>query len=232
MKNLPKIAHVTFDIIVPSTEKKVTFRPFTVQEEKLLLTAASANDTKYVVENIKRVIQNCAESETFDVENLTTFDLEFVFANLRGRSVGSLIDITVEENGETFKGKLNIEDLKVIKNPEHTDKIQLNETIGVTMKYPKFEEAIKLSDEKEEAIFDLIKSSISTIYDSESVFVKGDDFNEKELEKFIMDLPSSAFKKLAFFFETMPFVKADVKLTDSKGNVKDFELRGLQQLFQ
>jgi len=234
MKQLPKIQDILYEVTIPSTGAKVKVRPFRVQEEKLLLSAATTKETKFIVDTIKQVIRNCIVTEPFDVDALAMFDIEFLFITLRAKSVNNIIPLEVTEDGVTYKGEINIDEMKVIRSPEHTNKIMVTGDVGVIMKYPSldFMELFSDGNESEQNVFSVIVACIEKIFDNDGLYVRGDDFDDKAADEFISSLPGSAMKKLMGFFETMPVVKADVVLKSSDGSEKSFELKGLQSFFR
>jgi hypothetical protein len=227
---LPKIKHPTHSITIPSTQKKVNFRPFTVQEEKLLLMAKSSENTDDIISTVKQVIQNCI-IEPIDVEKLAIFDIEYIFIKLRAKSVGEIVDLEYNDpdNNENIKFKINLDDIEVKRTEGHTNKLNLFENIGVVMRYPTLEE-IKAVEEagKDEAVFTMLLKCIDKIYDDETVY---EDYTEKELKDFINTLPMESMNSIQKFFETMPSVEHTVKIKNKNGEVKEVVLKGINSFF-
>lgn len=227
---LPKIKHPTYNITIPSNNKKVNFRPFTVQEEKLLLMAKNSEKTEDIINTVKQVIQNCI-IEPIDVEKLAIFDIEYIFIKLRSKSVGEIVDLdyTDPETEENIKFKINLDDIEVKRNPDHTNKFPLFENIGVMMRYPTLEEVKTVEDNgKDEAVFTMLIKCIDQIYDEETVY---SDYNEKELDEFINTLPMESMGAIQKFFETMPSVEHTVKLRNKNGETKEVVLKGINSFF-
>jgi hypothetical protein len=227
---LPKIKHPTYRITIPSTQKEVNFRPFTVQEEKLLLMAKNSEKTEDIINTVKQVIQNCI-IEPIDVEKLAIFDIEYIFIKLRSKSVGEIVDLDYNdpETDENIKFKINLDDIEVKRNDEHTNKFTLFENIGVVMRYPTLEEVKTVEDNgKDEAVFTMLIKCIDQIYDEETVY---SDYNEKELDEFINTLPMESMGAIQKFFETMPSVEHTVKLKNKKGETKEVVLKGINSFF-
>jgi hypothetical protein len=227
---LPKIKHPTYRITIPSTQKEVNFRPFTVQEEKLLLMAKNSEKTEDIINTVKQVIQNCI-IEPIDVEKLAIFDIEYIFIKLRSKSVGEIVDLdyTDPETEENIKFKINLDDIEVKRNPDHTNKFPLFENIGVMMRYPTLEEVKTVEDTgKDEAVFTMLIKCIDQIYDEETVY---SDYNEKELDEFINTLPMESMGAIQKFFETMPSVEHTVKLRNKNGETKEVVLKGINSFF-
>jgi hypothetical protein len=226
---LPKIKHPTYTITIPSTKKQVNFRPFTVQEEKLLLMARASEKSDDIVSTIKQIIQNCI-IEPVDVDKLATFDIEFIFLRLRAKSVGEVVELEYKDEEVPVKFKVNLEEVQVKYNPDHKNKFNVHEDIGVLMRYPTLDEiiAVESSADKEEAIFNVLFKCVDKIYDKETVY---NDFTEKELQEFMDSLPMDALLKIKEFFDTMPSVEHTVSLKNSKGETKDILLKGLNSFF-
>ena len=227
---LPKIKHPTYSITIPSNNKKVNFRPFTVQEEKLLLMAKNSEKTEDIINTVKQVIHNCI-IEPIDVEKLAIFDIEYIFIKLRSKSVGEVVDLDYNdpETDENIKFKINLDDIEVKRNDEHTNKFVLFENIGVVMRYPTLEEVKTVEDNgKDEAVFTMLIKCIDQIYDDETVY---SDYNEKELDEFINTLPMESMGAIQKFFETMPSVEHTVKLKNKKGETKEVVLKGINSFF-
>jgi len=227
---LPKIKHPTYKIIIPSTQKEVNFRPFTVQEEKLLLMAKNSEKTDDIINTVKQVIQNCI-IEPVDVDKFAIFDIEYIFINLRAKSVGEIVDLEYNDpdTDENIKFKVNLDKIEIKRNPEHTNKFPLFENIGVVMRYPTLEEVKTVEDNgKEEAVFTMLLKCIDQIYDDETVY---SDYDEKELNEFINTLPMESMGAIQKFFETMPSVEHTVKLKNKKGETKEVVLKGINSFF-
>jgi hypothetical protein len=227
---LPKIKHPTYSITIPSNEKKVNFRPFTVQEEKLLLMAKSSENTDDIIGTVKQVIQNCI-IEPVDVEKLAIFDIEYIFIKLRAKSVGEIVDLeyTDPDTQENIKFKINLDDIEVKRHEGHSTKFPLFENIGVVMRYPTLEE-IKSVEEagKDEAVFAMLMKCVDKIYDDDTVY---DDYSEKELNDFINSLPMESMITIQKFFETLPSVEHTVKLRNKTGDIKEVVLKGINSFF-
>jgi hypothetical protein len=227
---LPIIKHPTYKITIPSSDKEVTFRPFTVQEEKLLLMAKNSEVTNDIINTVKQVIQNCI-IEPIDVNKLAIFDIEYIFIKLRAKSVGEIVDLEYNdpETNETINFKINLDNIEVKKHQEHSTKFSLFENIGVVMRYPTLEE-IKTVEEtgKDDAVFTMLIKCIDKIYDDETVY---SDYNEKELNDFINSLPMESMNSIQKFFETMPSVEHTVKLKNKDGESKEVVLKGINSFF-
>lgn len=236
---LPKIATPTYELELPSTGKNVKFRPFLVKEEKLLVIAMESEDTKQITTAIKTVISNCIETKGIKVETLPTFDIEYLFLNIRGKSVGEEIDVNLicPDDGETNATvKINLDDIKVRKNEDHSNKIKLDDHLMMEMKYPSLEQFIKsnfdISDNNAlDQSFELISSCVDKIYNEEEVW-SASDVTKKELMEFLEQMNSKQFKQIEKFFETMPKLSHKVKVTNPKTNVEsEVVIEGLASFF-
>lgn len=237
---LPRIATPTYELELPSTGDTIKFRPFLVKEEKLLVIALESEDTKQITTAIKTVIKNCIETKGIKVETLPTFDIEFLFLNIRGKSVGEEIEVNIicPDDGTTdVEVKINIDDVKVHKDINHTNKIKLDSSLMMEMKYPSLEQFIKnnfdlsSTNTAMEQSFELVASCVDKIYNSEEVWAAA-DVSKKELLEFLDQMNSSQFKEIEKFFETMPKLSHTIKVTNPNTNVEsDVVLEGLSSFF-
>jgi hypothetical protein len=231
---LPKIASPTYELTIPSSKKMVKFRPFLVKEEKLLLLANESDEDNEMIGAIRQIITNCTY-EKLDVEDLALFDLEYVFLKIRAKSVGEIVKLRLlcEDDGETYaEVTVNLDDVNVVWNEEHSNQIQLTDDIGLMMRYPQFD-LIDLGGKggETEYIFKMIKSCIHQVYEGETVHERT-DFTDKDLDAFIESLTSEHFKKLQEFFETMPRLRHDVKFKNPKTKKQNkMTLEGMQSFF-
>ena len=227
---LPKIKHPTYTITIPSTKKQVNFRPFTVQEEKLLLMARASEKSDDIVSTIKQIIQNCI-IEPIEVEKLATFDIEFIFLRLRAKSVGEVVELEYKDEEVPVKFKVNLEEVQVKYSPDHKNKFNVHEDIGVLMRYPTLDEIISVesSTDKEDAIFNVLFKCVDKIYDKETVY---NDFTEKELQEFINSLPMDALLKIKEFFDTSPKIKKQLDFKCKKcGHEEKIIMEGINSFF-
>ena len=236
---LPKISTPTYELELPSTEETIKYRPFLVREEKLLVLALESESTKDITTGIKTVIKNCIQSKGVKVETLPTFDIEYLFLNIRGKSVGEAIEVNLicPDDGETtVLTTIEIDEIKVQKNEDHTNKIKIDDTLMMEMKYPSLDQFIKSnfdfsSGNNIEQSFDLIVSCIDKIYNAEEVWAAA-DVTKKELIDFLDQMNSNQFKEIEKFFETMPKLRHEVKITNPNTKVEStVVLEGLSSFF-
>jgi hypothetical protein len=237
---LPKISTPTYELELPSTGQTIKYRPFLVKEEKLLVIALESEDTKQITNAIKTVIKNCIETKGVKVESLPTFDIEYLFLNIRGKSVGEEIEVNIicPDDGETqVPVKINVDDIKVQKNPDHNKQIKLDDSIMMEMKYPSLEQFIKSnfdlsSDSTMDQSFELISSCIDKIYTEDEVWSTS-DVTKKELMEFLDQMNSSQFKEIEKFFETMPKLSHTIKVKNPVTEVEsEVTLEGLSSFFE
>ena len=232
---LPKIASPTYELTVPSSKETVKFRPFLVKEEKLLLLANESDDDVEMINSIRQIITNCT-FEKLNVDELALFDLEYVFLKIRSKSVGEVVNLKLlcEDHGETYADvSINLDEVNVVWNDEHTDHIELTDDIGLMMRYPQFD-LINLGGGggETEYIFKMIKNCINQVYEGDTVHERA-DFTDKDLDAFIESLTSEHFQKLQVFFETMPRLKHEVKFKNPKTKKQNkMTLEGMQSFFE
>ena len=236
---LPKIATPTYELELPSTQKPIHYRPFLVKEEKLLVLALESEDTKEITTAIKNVIKSCIKTRGIKVETLPTFDIEFLFLNIRGKSVGEDIEVNLicPDDGKTqVPVTINIDEVQIQRTEGHTNKIKLDDKLMMEMKYPSLSEFIKNNfDFKEENVmdqsFEMIASCIDKIYNDEEVWAAA-DCTKKEISTFLESMNSSQFKEIEKFFETMPKLSHKVKITNPNTNVEsEVVMEGLSSFF-
>ena len=238
---LPMMSTPTYTMVVPSTDATVKYRPFLVKEEKALLIAQQSEDAMVMVETLKNVVKDCVQDK-IDISKLATFDLEYMFMQIRGKSVGETIDLVLacdEDHGEQNEKArvnytLNINEITVDKNPDHKNKIELYGNVGLVMKYPTIQDLKKLQglDENDlDKIFDVIALSIDYIYDGDQVY-HGKEQKHEELIGFLGNLTSEQFMNVQRFFETMPKLKHHVVYDCPVcGKHHDKVLEGIQSFF-
>jgi len=236
---LPKIVAPTYTLELPSTGQEISYRPFLVKEEKVLVIALESEDNKQITNAIKTVIKNCISTKGIKVETLPTFDIEYLFLNIRGKSVGEEIEVNVicpDDEVTQVPVTIDLDDIKVQKDEEHTNKVKLDDTLMMEMKYPSLDQFIKNNfDFKEQNAmdqsFELIASCIDKIYSEEEVWAT-EDCTKKELNEFLESMNSSQFKDIEKFFETMPKLAHKLKVTNPKTKVEsEVVLEGLASFF-
>ena len=236
---LPKIATPTYELVLPSTDQTIQFRPFLVKEEKLLVLALESEDNKQITTAIKSVLKNCVLTKGIKVEQLPTFDIEFLFLNIRGKSVGEELEVNIvcpDDETTQVTVDINLDDIQVQKSEEHNKQIKLDENLMMEMKYPSLDQFIKNNfdfNEKNQMdqSFQLIASCIDKIYTEEEVWATA-DCTKKEVNDFLEQMNSGQFKLIETFFETMPKLSHTISVTNPKTKVEsDVVLEGLASFF-
>jgi len=232
---LPQITTPEFTTILPSTGEKLSFRPFLVKEEKILLMAQEGKDKNEIQRAVINILEECIKTP-ITVEDLPLFDIEWLFIQLRSKSVGEVIDLKIKhiENKECLHlnpVEVNLEELEMTKDPKHTNIINITDDIGVTMRYP----SLKLVGDKNPegldstAVFNLICDCVLNVFDKDQVY---NDFNKEEIDKFIGDLDQKQLLKFMDFFKTMPKVEHTIKYKCEKcGQDVEHKLNGLVDFF-
>ena len=236
---LPTIATPTYELELPSSEKKIKYRPFLVKEEKLLVLALESEDTKEISNAIKAVLKSCIQTRGVKVEQLPTFDIEFLFLHIRGKSVGEELEVSLiaPDDGVTaVPVKINIDDIKIKREEGHDKQIKLDDNLMMEMKYPSLEQFIKNNfdfddDASIDKSFEVIASCIDKIYNEEEVWSTS-DCTKKELMDFLDQMNTMQFKLIEKFFETMPKLAHTVKLKNPETKVEsEVVIEGLASFF-
>ena len=236
---LPKIATPTYELVLPSNNKTIKYRPFLVKEEKLLVLALESEDSKQITNAIKAVLSSCIKTRGVKVETLPTFDIEYLFLNIRGKSVGEVIEVNLyapDDGVTSVPVEINIDDILVTKDENHTNKIQLDDTLMMEMRYPSLDQFIDNNfdvggEVNLEKSFELIAASIETVYNDEEVW-SASDCTKKELVAFLEQMNTVQFKKVEKFFETMPKLSHEVTFINPKTKKENTVLlEGLTSFF-
>jgi len=236
---LPTIATPTYELELPSNKKTIKYRPFLVKEEKLLVLALESENIKEISNAIKAVLTNCIQTKGIKVENLPTFDIEYLFLNIRGKSVGEQIEVNLiapDDEETSVPVVIDIDEIKVKKVDNHTNKIKLDESLILEMKYPSLDQFIKNNfdfgeNTSIEQSFDLIASCVDKVYNEEEVWSSA-DVTKKELIEFLEQMNSIQFKNVEKFFLTMPKLSHEVTFVNPKTQVEStVVLEGLSSFF-
>ena len=232
---LPTMDFPTYDLEVPSTKKKIKFRPFLVKEEKVLLMALETDNEKNIRDAVFGLLKACI-STRIKLENLATFDLEYIFLNIRAVSVGEVVqmNITCQDDETTqVKYNLNLTEAEVIFPKGHTNKIMLSDDLGVIMRYPSFDGFIEgqFAQKKDFDVIKVVAESIDQIFQGEEVFDESTT-SKKEFLQFVESLTNQQLEKIQTFFETSPRLEHSFKVTNPNTGVEStYTLRGLQSFF-
>ena len=230
---LPKIVTPTYELEIPSSKEKITYRPFLVKEEKILLLAQEAEKDSEMLLALKQIINNCTY-EKVEVEKLPMFDLEYIFLQIRAKSVGEVVDLKLlcEDDGETYADvQVNLDEVDVEFTEGHSNSIQLTDEVGIIMSYPQINMMDLSSDSGTENVFGIIKNSINQITEGETVYERA-DFTEKDINEFLDSLTTGNFELIQEFFETMPRLRHEVKFKNPKTKKQNkITLEGLNSFF-
>ena len=234
---LPKIVTPSFELTLPSNKKKIKYRPFLVKEEKILILAIESGGMKEITMAIKDVLKNCVLTRGVKIDELPTFDIEYLFLNIRARSIGESIDlrITCPDDGKTqVTIQIYIDEIEVKKSKDHTKDIKIDDTYTMRLKYPSLDQFVdeNFNFEKEtDNTFSLVASCIEMIFSKEEAW-EGKDSTHEELVSFLEQLNSTQFKEIQKFFETMPKLSHDIEVENPETKVKStVTLEGLASFF-
>ena len=237
---LPKITTPTYELVLPSSGKKIKYRPFLVKEEKILILALESQDVKQITNAIKTTLKECIVTRGVKVDDLPTFDIEYIFLNVRGKSVGEALDLIVtcpDDEETTVPIKIYIDEIEVKKDKKHDQEIPLDAKLTLKMKYPSLSQFIKENFEfsgetsNVQQSFDVVGSCIDMVYDQDDVWAAS-DCTKKELTEWVEGLSSHQFKQIETFFETMPKLSHSVTFKNPKTKVEStVVLEGLSSFF-
>jgi len=237
---LPKINTPTYELVLPSSGKKLKYRPFLVREEKILIMALETEDTKQITQSVIDILSSCILSKGVKLENLATFDIEYLFLNVRSKSVGEQVELNVtcpDDNKTNVPIKIDIDSIKIKKDKNHKNIIKLDDSLSLKLKYPSMQQFIINNFEsggdgsEVQTTLDMIISCIDMIFNDEESWPASES-TKKELEDFIDQLNTKQFKLIEDFFATMPKLTHSVKVTNPKTNVEStIILEGLASFF-
>ena len=238
---LPTIETPTYELKMPSSGKKIKYRPFLVKEEKILIIALESKNQNEITNAVKDVLKKCILTRGVKVDDLPTFDIEYIFLNIRGKSVGESVDvvITCPDDGETkVESQIFIDEIQVQKSDKHSRDIKLDESLVLRMKYPSLSQFVQnnfdisnVDDITFDASLDIISSCIDVVYNSDESWAAA-DCTKKELNEWLETLNTNQFKQVETFFETMPKLSHTIKVTNPKTKIEsDVTLEGITSFF-
>ena len=237
---LPKINTPTYELELPSTGKKIKYRPFLVREEKILLLALESEDMKQITDSVVSILSDCIITRGVKVSDLSTFDIDYLFLNVRARSVGESVEVNItcpDDNTTTVPVEIDLDSIKIAKDKNHKNTIKLDDKLSMKLKYPSLDQFIdsnfETSNDASEVdkSMSMVVSCIDMVYDDEESW-DASDCTKKELEEFLEQLNSKQFKEIETFFTTMPKLSHTVKVTNPNTKVKsDVVLEGLASFF-
>ena len=237
---LPKISTPTYELELPSSGKKIRYRPFLVREEKILIMALESENMKQITDAIVQILSDCIQTKAVKVSDLSTFDIEYLFLNVRAKSVGETVEVNVtcpDDEETQVKIEVAIDDIKIQKNKDHSNIIKLDDTLSMKMKYPSLEQFVENNFETNEDVSDVNKSlsmiisCIDVVYDQEESW-SASDCSKKELEDFVEQMNTKQFKEIENFFVTMPKLSHTIKVKNPNTKVEsEVVLEGLASFF-
>jgi len=230
---LPKIDMPIYELSLPSNDKKVKYRPFTVKEEKILLIAQESKDTEQIISSIKQIVNNCLLEDTID--SLSLVDLEYLLISIRSKSVDNIVKFKIEDpdTEESIELELDLTQVKIEKPENHTNQIEVSEDYVLFLKYPTAEDFFVLLNEDKsetERNYDIMLCCLDKLASEEDVF-NFKDFSKKEVDDFIESLHNDVVKKMKEFFDTIPKVRHEVEYINKNGDNKTFVIQGTQTFF-
>lgn len=230
---LPKIELPLYELTLPSNGNKVRYRPFTVKEEKILLTAQQSQDSEQIVMAIKQIVNNCIQD--YDIDKLALFDLEYLLINIRSRSVDNNVEFEIEDpdTKEKIKLKLDLQNVKVYKDENHTNKIPVDDKYTLFLKYPSIDDfalILKKENLSAEKSYEILISCIDILASEDEVY-NFKDFTKKQVDEFVESLHSDVTRKIKLFFDTMPKVRHEMPYVNKNGERKVFTIQGTQSFF-
>lgn len=233
---LPKIDQPLFELTLPSSGKKIKYRPFTVKEEKILLIAKESKDVGDMLNAIEQVVNNCIMSDKIGVEDLATFDLEYLMLNIRSKAVNDIVKFSIRDpdTEEEVELEFDIKNIEVKRDENHKKDIKVDDTYSIRMRYPTTKELAILSGAKEvteeESILEIMVSCVELLYSENETF-KMKDFTKEEIDDFVESLPSLAIQGIRNFFATLPKLRIECPYTNKEGKEKRFVVEGMETFF-
>ena len=238
---LPKITTPTYELVLPSTGKKIKYRPFLVKEEKILILALESENIKQITTSIKSILKECIQTRGVKIDSLPIFDIEYLFLNVRGKSVSEALELIVtcpDDGKTTVPVKVYIDEIGVIKDPDHSNDIKLDDKLTLRLKYPSLDEFIKnnfdFNSRDEGALqqsFEIIATCIDQVYNEEESWAAS-DCTKKELIEWVETLNTNQFKLIESFFTSMPKLSHTIKVKNPNTKVEsDVTLEGLASFF-
>ena len=231
---LPKLSHPTFELEIPSSKQKIRYRPFLVKEEKILLIAQSSEDPKEIIYAVKQVLQNCSLDQ-IDIDDLTTFDIEYFFIKLRSKSVNNMVNLRYKdlEDEKIYEFEVDLDGIEIEYNKDHQKTINVSKNTILNLKYPKMNmiNSLEKIENETDLVFEILRNCLDTIvHDSQVIEVS--NYSREEIDEFILSMDVSSFNKVQEFFNTMPKLKHEIVYTNSLGNQRKIILQSLNDFFQ
>jgi len=230
---LPKLHVPIFNCKLYTINEPVKFKPFSVKEEKILLIAKeSIEDVSTLLESVRQIVTNCVITK-LDISKLPMFDLIYLFVQLRSKSIGNILKLNLKDNEDNkiYNVEIDLDNIKLTTNPDHVNKIKLNDSVGMLMNYPTIETLKNKNFNDIDDTIDMIKNCIESVYDNDNVY-KLKEYTSEEINEFIDSMSLQNFSDIKNFFNTMPTMNYKVSYTNSKGTVQNYEVNNLKNFFQ
>lgn len=230
---LPKLDTQTFEIQIPSSKQSIRFRPFLVKEEKILLVAQQAGDPKEVANSIKQVVNNCVISD-INVNELTTFDIEYLFIKIRAKSVNNIVKLSYKDldDDQVYNFEVDLDQVQMTSNPNHTSVIKIRDDVTLQLKYPKMDmmDVLAKINNEVDVFFEVLSYCLDKVFVGDEVF-NAAEYSNQEKEEFLQQLDVVSFQKIQQFFETMPKMRHELEYTNSLNQPKKIVLESLSDFF-
>lgn len=232
---LPKLTHPMFDVVIPSSKKKIKIRPMLVKEEKILLMAKTSDDASDILSAVKQVVNNCIVDSDIDVEKLALFDVEYIFIKIRAYSVSNISKVSYRDNedNKVYDFEVDLDKVEVV-FPEKLDmNFAINDTMGIIMKYPQaslYSDKEFLQSPAEEVLDNLILNCIDKIYDGDTM-MDPKTYPKEELKEFVENIDVNTYDKLRKFFNSLPILQYKITYKNENGNERNIELNSLTDFF-
>jgi len=240
---LPKVVTPTYELTLPSNKKVIKYRPFLVKEEKVLIIAMESGDTSQITNAVKDVLKNCVLTRGIKIDSLPSFDIEYLFLNIRAKSVGESVELIVtcpDDNETQVEVVVNIDEIEVIIPENHSSEVRVDGNITVKMKYPSLQEFIdnnfdfsgqNTSEQTINKSFEVVASCVDMVYTNDESWSAA-DVTKKELVDWLQTFDANQFKQIEEFFNTMPKLSHTLKVTNpSTGVENEIVLEGLSSFF-
>jgi hypothetical protein len=233
---LPKLNVPIFELTLPISQRKIKFRPFLVKEEKILLIAQETGDRNSLINALIQIVNNCILEDNVDVEELPMVELEYLFLQLRSKSVNNVQKISLRdsEDEKLYELDVNLDDVEINSGNQVDKKIQLSDDIGIIMKVPNVKRMLSIENFTENETqngIEIFKACIDKIYDENNVY-ETSEYSKQELDEFVDTMSSKQFQQVQNYFTTLPKLSHTLKYTNSKGTKREFVLEGLADFFQ
>jgi len=236
---LPKLVTPTYELKIPSSGKEISYRPFLVKEEKILLMALDSEDNSEQIKAIRQIMNNCILDDV-NTKDLPMFDLEYIFLQLRAKSVGEVVSLEFNCEGcdTPIQLDIDISKIQIKETPGHTNKVEISDEIGMMLNYPKMDvislmggEDLEDNKKSFDILLNMIVGCIDSIYDNDQVY-KPEDSTPEEMKEFLLNLSQTQFEKINQFFETMPKLEHEVHVECNKCNhTEERTIQGMQSFF-